>query len=101
MPTTCQITFENSDGVYYAGKLLRGAAHVTLTKEKTIRGIFVRIYGRALTHWSEWCTIKHNPNDKSSGGHRVNYSGEEIYLNEKSYCIGGENAGKTDLKFMV
>lgn len=81
MPTTCVISFDNPDGVYYAGQLLNGTVELTLTKEKKVRGVFVKIYGRAYAYWTEYCNIDHNPrrdengNQTSSSGHYVAYTG--------------------------
>lgn len=84
MPTTCDISFENPDGVYFVGELLRGTAKLSLTKIKKVRGVYVKVFGRAYAHWSEYCRINHNPrrdsngNVTNSGGHRVYYSGSEV-----------------------
>lgn len=84
MPTTCVISFDNPDGVYYAGQLLRGTVVLTLTKEKKVRGVFVKVYGRAYAYWTEYCSIDHNPtrdsngNLRSSGGHHVSFVGMSI-----------------------
>lgn len=81
MPTTCTITFDNPDGVYYAGQMLNGAVALTLTKEKKIRGVFVKIFGRAYAYWTEYCSVDHNPtrdskgNLRSNAGHTVAYTG--------------------------
>lgn len=101
MPTTCVIAFENPSRVYYAGQLLRGTVNLTLTKEKKVRGVYVRIYGRAYAYWSEHCSIDHNRNRSrdnnrvGSSGHHVSYTGEEVYLDERQYFVGGSNSSKT------
>lgn len=93
MPTTCLINFENPDGVYFAGELLRGTAILTLTKAKKVRGIYVRIFGRAYAHWTRYCSIDHNPGRDENGklvrrgGHRVSYTGSEV-------CFSIENCTK-------
>lgn len=92
MPTTCTITFDNRDGVYYAGQRLHGTVALTLTSEKKIRGIFVKIVGRAYAHWTEHCSIDHNPTRDSKGnlkhnsGHYVDYYGMPAKLD----CTLGE-----------
>lgn len=84
MPTTCVINFEHPDSVYFAGDMLRGTAILSLTKKKKVRGVYVRIYGRAYAHWTKHCSIDHNPrrdeNGKTirMGGHRVSYAGSEV-----------------------
>lgn len=101
MPTTCLINFEHPDGVYFAGETLRGTAIVTLTKTKKVRGIYVRIFGRAYAHWTRYCSIDHNPRRDENGklvrrgGHRVSYAGSEV-------CFSIENLRKiTSKKFNV
>lgn len=84
MPTTCNISFDNPDGVYYCGQLLKGTVELTLTKEKNVRGVFVKVYGRAYAYWTEHCSIDHNitrdskGNIISSGGHTVGYVGMSV-----------------------
>lgn len=37
--TNCKVSFDdNPDRVYYGGQTVRGRVHLTLAKEKTIRG---------------------------------------------------------------
>lgn len=39
MPTNCEITFDNNEErVYYGGQSITGHVHLTLSKEKIIRG---------------------------------------------------------------
>lgn len=95
MPTTCEIAFENPEKVFYAGQLLRGTVRLTLTKQKKVRGVYVKIFGRAYAYWTEYCSVDHDrnrdPNRTSNSGHHVSYSGEEDYLNEKTYFVGGSS----------
>lgn len=99
MPTTCIIAFENPTRAYYAGQLVRGTVNLTLTKEKKVRGVFVRLYGRAYAYWTEYCSVDHNrhrhrdQNHRGSSGHHVSYTGEEVYLDERTYFVGASNAG--------
>lgn len=75
--TTCDITFENNRlKVFSTGKLLRGSVHLTLQEEKKVRGVYVRIWGRAYAR-------------VRSG--KSTYKGKEDYLNEKIYLVGGRN----------
>lgn len=86
MPTTCTITFDdNPQKVCYSGTLLKGSVHLNLTSEKTLRGIFIKIKGEAYCHWSE-----------GSGKNKRSYSGEEDYLNERTYFVG-DSHGKQNI----
>ena len=79
MPTTCVFILENNPmKVIYTGQLLRGIARITLTNGKTVRGIYVNIYGTAHAKWS-----------KSAGKSRIVHTGDEDYLNERTYFVGG------------
>lgn len=100
MPTTCDIIFENPERVFYAGQLLRGNVRLKLTKEHKVRGVYIQIFGRAYAYWTEYCHTDHNRHrnnstNRSSSGHHVSYTGEEDYLDEKTYFVGGRNAGNT------
>lgn len=102
MPTTCDITFSNPNRVYNAGELLSGNVRLTLTKEKKVRGVYIKIFGRAYAYWTEHCSIDHNRNQNRepghhSSGHHVSYTGEEDYLDEKTYFVGG-NSGEIRLQ---
>lgn len=93
MPTTCLITFDNPDGVYYAGQMLHGTVALTLTSEKKVRGVFVKVFGRAYASWTEHCSTDHNPtrdsngNLKFSNGHTVKYIGMTVKFNFKLKMI--------------
>lgn len=83
MPTTCEIDFENNPlKVIYAGQLLRGTVRLNLTEEKNVRGVYIRIHGTAHCHWTE-----------GSGDNRKSYTGDEDYLNERTYFVGGAQSG--------
>lgn len=87
MPTTCEIEFENNPHkIVYAGRCLRGTVQLTLTDEKSARGIYIRINGKAYCHWSN--------------GRNNTYTGREDYLNEITYFIGGRD-GKVTSKVMI
>lgn len=98
MPVTCVIAFENPSRAYYAGQLVRGTVHLTLTSEEKVRGVYVQINGRAYAYWTEHCSMNHNQNrsqDRNQGsstGHHVSYSGEEVYLDERTYFVGGRHS---------
>lgn len=86
MPTTCTISFDNPDGVYFAGEILRGTITLTVTRREKVRGVYVRVFGGAYTHWTRFCSTDHGRNRDeygkriSSGGHHVSYSGSEVCL---------------------
>lgn len=81
MPTSCEIEFENNPmKVIYAGQLLRGTVQLSLTEEKTVRGVYIRIHGKAYTHWTT-----------GSGDNRKTYTGSEDYLDERTYFVGGSS----------
>lgn len=110
MPTTCLISFENPDGVYFAGELLRGKAILSLTKTKKVRGVYVRIFGRAYAHWTRHCSIDHHPGRDQNGklvrrgGHRVSYAGSEVCFNEgnvKKNATKKPQSKTTDRKFVI
>lgn len=78
MPTTCTITFdENPQKVCYSGTLLQGSVLLNLTREKNVRGIFIKIKGEAYCHWTE-----------GSGKNKRSYTGKEDYLNERTHFVG-------------
>lgn len=79
MPTTCIVDFENNpQKVLYAGQLLRGTVQLTLTEEKNVRGVFIHVLGQAYAHWT-----------KKRGKRTKHYRGEETYLDERTYFVGG------------
>lgn len=50
MPISCEIIFEkNPNKVFYAGRSLHGSIRLTLTSDRNVRGIFVKIDGSAKT----------------------------------------------------
>lgn len=90
MPTSCEIEFENNPmKVLYAGQTLRGTVRLHLTEEKDVRGIYINIYGTAHAQWS-----------KGTGNRRVTYTGNEDFLNEKTYFVGGPS-GSVFTKYTI
>lgn len=72
------INFENNPGgIFYAGQLLRGTAQLTLSEEKTVRGVYICIKGKAFCQWTE-----------GGGKYSQTYTGEELFLNETTYLVG-------------
>lgn len=81
MPTSCEIEFENNPlKVIYGGQTLRGTVRLTLTEEKNVRGIYINIHGTAHAQWSI-----------GTGSRRVTHTGNEDYLNEKTFFVGGSS----------
>lgn len=73
MPCTCDIEFENnSRKIYYAGQLLRGTVRLNLTKQITVRSMYVRISGKAFASWIP---------------DRRKVEDEEKYLDKRFYLI--------------
>lgn len=103
MSTKCEITFDKTHRVYFAGQLLRGSVHLTTKKEK-VRGVYIHIFGNAYAHWSEYCSTDHSyyHSRKSSRevvtGHYVDYTGNEVYLDQKTYFVGGPNESTIKIK---
>lgn len=78
MPTTCTITFtDNPQKVCYSGSLLQGNVFLNLTSAKTVRDIFIKLKGEAYARWTE-----------GSGKSKRTYTGEEDYLDERTYFVG-------------
>lgn len=89
MPTTCDIDFENSpQKVLFAGQLLRGTVRLNLTGEKIVRGVYIRIHGKAYADWSE-----------GSGKHRRTYTGNETFLDERTYFVG-RDTGRVQIVYV-
>lgn len=70
----------NPNGIFYSGQLLRGTVRLTLTKQKKVRGVYVRVYGKAYCKWT-----------RGSGENSVRYIGEENYINETTYLVGSKD----------
>lgn len=89
MPTTCTINFlNNSERVFYTGQLLQGSVCLTLTSEKTCRGVYVEIYGKAYAHWTETHYEQRNGKRQSV---TKSYTGKEDYLRERTHFLGGSD----------
>lgn len=111
MSTRCEITFENnSNKVYYGGQLIVGKVHLTLVKDKILKGkkhlyfdylfifiyslcnvffmcisfkgIFIDVTGVAECKWNEHIKTQ-----------RITYRGNEVYLNVRSVLVGCDNEG--------
>lgn len=92
MSIKCQINFENRSRVYYTGQWLRGTVQITLTKQQKVRGVYVRIFGKAHARWSEYRPSRTDGDREShrsiGDGHYVYFTGDETYLNERTYFVG-------------
>lgn len=80
MSATCKIEFRNNPmKVFYAGQMLRGTVRLYLTKTRKVRGLYIRIHGRAYVHWV----------DSTSDSRKVRvFSGNEDYFSERTNFIG-------------
>lgn len=84
MPTSCEIDFENSPmKIVFAGELLCGKVRLTLTKEKHLRSIYIRIRGHASVRL-----------DDPTRGYN---SGRQNYLNKAIYLMRGINGSESNV----
>lgn len=89
MPTTCDFYFEdNPEKVFAAGELLRCIVSVSLTSPKNIRGVYLKVDGRAATNWTKSRTVRRNRKSRTV---HDSYSASQLYIEEKVYFVGGEN----------
>lgn len=80
MSITCDIEFVNNPmKVVYAGQCLRATMRLNLTKQKTVRGVYFGVYGKACASWMEY---------KWFDDRWKVYTGKEEYLNEVTYFVG-------------
>lgn len=80
MPTTCQIKFENNPlKVVHSGKSFHGLVQLNLAEAVNVRGIYIHLYGGAISHWRERIKFYRTHN------------GNEDYLNQRIYFLGGTN----------
>lgn len=58
MFTTCDIEFENNPKkIVNAGQLLRGIVRLNLMDKMSVRSVYIRISGKALTNWQVGQTV--------------------------------------------
>lgn len=77
MSITCHISFENNPlKVCSPDQWILGNVRLTLQEEKKVRGVYVRILGRAYAK-KKIATIE--------------FEGEERLLSKQTYLIGSEN----------
>lgn len=87
MPTTCVLYYTNNQTVYHTGDTVSGSVSLTLEKEKTLRGVYVEVYGKAWVRWFK--TTHENKDDGTQKTVTKAYSGQESHLCWKSHFIGG------------
>lgn len=89
MPTTCQLEFENNPSkVIYSGQYLHGKVHMSLTREITVRCVYLKILGNASTLWT-----------KGDSSHGKTFKGSEEYLDEQTDFVGGTNGNLQKFQF--
>lgn len=77
MPTTCVIEFDNNPTKFFnAGQLLKGKVRINFQVRKHVRRVYIIIHGSAFAHWREA---------------RKSCEGNEDYLNDITYFVGGKN----------
>lgn len=96
MSITCKIEFvNNSHSIFVAGQCLRGTVRLTMHDGKNVRGIYIRIGGEAYCRWTRTTNTYPAYRNTSHRHHLYSYSysytGQEDYLNEITYLIGGEH----------
>ncbi|XP_071794769.1 arrestin domain-containing protein 3-like [Asterias amurensis] len=73
-----EVIFDGDVSIFRSGDYVRGFIRIVLGAQKQdIRGIKIKIEGKANTRWSE-----------GSGDHRRHYSAKEIYFKEQVICFG-------------
>lgn len=78
----CVIEFENNPAkVYYTGQLICGNIYLSLNENRNVRGICVKIIGKAYVRWSE--EYGENPSV---------YTGKEIFFDERIDLDGESNS---------
>lgn len=81
MATTCEIEFENNPSkVVFSGEIMRGTVHLTLTEEKNVFAVFLKITGCQYTRFS-----------KGDGKNRRSYTGNEKCLDERINFVDNTN----------
>lgn len=79
MSNACEIEFENSPRkIVYAGQLLRGTVRLNLKEKTNVRGVYIRINGKAYARWQV-------------GNTQV--VAREKYLDEKLFLLGEGTGG--------
>lgn len=76
MSCSCEIKFEDSPRkIVYAGQLLRGTVQLNLAERITVRGVYIRIKGKARAKWGQ---------GRSSVDYKEKYLDKEVYLLEQT-----------------
>lgn len=77
MTVTCNIEFENNPNkIVYAGQVLRGTVGLTFSEPKTVRSIYIRIYGKGYCRWKQGKNYQ---------------TGREDYFNEMTFLRNDGN----------
>ncbi|XP_071794331.1 arrestin domain-containing protein 3-like [Asterias amurensis] len=73
-----EVIFDGDVSIFKPGDYVRGFIRIVLGAQKNdVRGIQIKIQGKANTHWTE----RHNKNTR-------HYSAKEIYFKERVICFG-------------
>lgn len=80
--STCEITFENNLlKVFKPGEWMLGNVCLKIHEERKVRGVYVRIWGRAYAK-----------DDKGL----ISFCGREDFIDKKLYLVGGEDRMYSD-----
>lgn len=74
MPTI-QMIFPRNQPPFFAGQVMRGTVRMSLSKQTTVRKLFIEIIEETQQKWEKY--VKHYD--------------QETYLNERLYFIGKRN----------
>ncbi|KAI5643938.1 vacuolar protein sorting-associated protein 26 domain-containing protein [Phthorimaea operculella] len=81
-----RILFQNENGIFHAGEVVRGKVVFDQQKNKNFRGMYAELKGVCDVCW----TTKHSRkiNDRTEH-YTVEHTSHEIYVENKIYLIGG------------
>lgn len=77
----CDLFLENYSTCYYAGQQIVGNLRCYFNSPKSVAGIFVKLKGMAVVHWSE--TESRTDSNNKSTSVSVSYRGEHELINDK------------------
>ncbi|XP_062550746.1 arrestin domain-containing protein 17-like [Armigeres subalbatus] len=86
-PPICDISFDNSHGVFFAGQTLTGQVEITLPKAKKVKSVFLKITGQSSVRWSE----------SVGTGTSVHYTAREEYVSHLEKFVEGEGKEEVEL----
>ncbi|XP_029735873.2 arrestin domain-containing protein 17 [Aedes albopictus] len=87
-PPICDISFDNSHGVFFAGQTLAGQVEITVPKAKKVKSVFLKITGQSSVRWSE----------SVGTGTSVQYSAREDYVSHLEKFVENEGGEEVELK---